>query len=170
MLDEDEARQIGAFGVSLDPARFQFFAEAAEGGVFADEARTATRLVDDACIFLNRPGFAGGEGCALHLGALDDGERPMDWKPAVCWQVPFRIEELGPGRRRLRRWAKSDWGPASTAWCCTDRVHERRGLASAFVGTESVAVSLGEELEALTGPEVAVEIQRRVQTAPEIDR
>ncbi len=29
-----------------------------------------TRLVDDACIFLNRPGFAAGAGCALHTAAL----------------------------------------------------------------------------------------------------
>ena len=29
-----------------------------------------TRLVDDACIFLNRPGFAAGPGCALHLHAM----------------------------------------------------------------------------------------------------
>ena len=30
-----------------------------------------TRLVDGACIFLNRPGFEGGIGCALHSAALE---------------------------------------------------------------------------------------------------
>ncbi len=169
MLDDDEARSVGALGAVLDPARFQFHVEAATGGVFVDEARSATRLVDGACIFLNRPGFAGGEGCALHLGALDDNERPIDWKPSVCWQVPFRVEKIGLGRRRLRRWTKSDWGSAPTAWCCTDRVHEEDGMASAFVGDESVAVSLGEELAALTGPEVAVEILRRCEDEPTDD-
>ena len=53
-----------------------------------------------ACIFLNRPGFEGGAGCALHIAALEAGERPMDWKPSVCWQVPIRLEhstdEIGP--------------------------------------------------------------------------
>ncbi len=161
ILDEDEARTTAAYGAVLDPARFQFHAEAADGGIFTDDDRTATRVVDGACIFLNRPGFSGGEGCALHLGAVDDGESPMDWKPAVCWQVPFRVEELGPGRRRLRRWTKPDWGDAPTAWCCTDRVHDDAALASAYVGTESVAVSLSDELAAVTGPEVAVEIGRR---------
>ena len=56
------------------------------------EPTTITRLVDDACIFLNRPGFAGGVGCSLHLAALEAGERPLDWKPDVCWQLPLRLE------------------------------------------------------------------------------
>ena len=37
-----------------------------------------TRLVDDACIFLNRPGFAGGAGCAFHIAALEPRRRPHD--------------------------------------------------------------------------------------------
>ena len=36
-----------------------------------------TRLVDDACIFLNRPGFAAGPGCALHLLAMSTGHAPQ---------------------------------------------------------------------------------------------
>ena len=34
----------------------------------------ATRIVTGACIFLNRPGFPGGPGCALHRAALERGE------------------------------------------------------------------------------------------------
>ena len=49
-----------------------------------------TRVVDGACIFLNRTGFAGGAGCALHLAAFDAGESPIDFKPSVCWQLPIR--------------------------------------------------------------------------------
>lgn len=161
MLDEDESRQIGALGITLDPERFQFHAEAAEGGVFADGRRSATRIVDGACIFLNRPGFGGGEGCALHLAALDDGERPMDWKPAVCWQVPFRVEDLADGQRRLRRWQISDWGSEPTAWCCTDQKHGDPDLPSAYRGADRVSERLADELAALVGPEVAVEIRRR---------
>ncbi len=51
-----------------------------------------TRVVDGACIFLNRPGFAGGAGCALHLEALRSGESPVDWKPSVCWQLPIKVD------------------------------------------------------------------------------
>ena len=54
------------------------------------EGDTVSRLVDGACIFLNRPGFHSGPGCALHLAALNRGERPLDWKPEVCWQLPLR--------------------------------------------------------------------------------
>ena len=54
--------------------------------------RTHTRVVDGACIFLNRPGFAGGEGCALHIAALACDESPTEWKPSVCWQLPLRVD------------------------------------------------------------------------------
>ena len=83
-------------------------------------ARTR-KVVDGACIFLNRPGFAGGAGCALHLAALDAGESPIDWKPSVCWQLPIKVDwepradgsevghraplDAGPtGAPRARRW------------------------------------------------------------------
>ncbi|HET7721989.1 MAG TPA: hypothetical protein VFK43_18605, partial [Acidimicrobiales bacterium] len=45
---EDEAMTISALAATLDPDRFQHHAEAA-GGVFSDETRTATRVVDGAC-------------------------------------------------------------------------------------------------------------------------
>src|SRR5512133_677401 len=49
-----------------------------------------TRLVDDACVFLNRPGFPAGAGCALHLHAMRAGQHHSDVKPDVCWQLPLR--------------------------------------------------------------------------------
>ena len=59
------------------------------GGPIKVEGRDARDpLVDGACIFLNRPGFPGGAGCGLHRAALEAGERPLDWKPDVCWQLP----------------------------------------------------------------------------------
>lgn len=67
--DEDEARFISAMAAMLQPERFQHHAEAATGGIFADGRRLETRVVDGACIFLNRPDFDGGPGCALHLAA-----------------------------------------------------------------------------------------------------
>jgi hypothetical protein len=158
---DDEARTVATLASMLDPARFQFHAEALEGGVFSDATATNTRVVDGACVFLNRPGFAGGEGCALHLGALDDGEAPMDWKPSVCWQLPLRVdwEDLGGGRERatLRRWSRADWGPEGETmhWCCTEG--ER-----AYVGDEAVVDSLAAEIEGVVGTEVYVELRRRL--------
>src|ERR1700722_15595438 len=92
LSDADEARLIPALAATLAPARFEHHAEAAEGGIFSDDSRTNTRIVDGACVFLNRPGFAGGEGCALHLAAIDSGESPIDWKPSVCWQLPIKVD------------------------------------------------------------------------------
>jgi len=157
---DDEARRVASLAATLDPNRFQFHAEAAALGVFRDDG-TGTRLIDDACIFLNRPGFAGGEGCALHLGAVADGESPIDWKPSVCWQLPIRVDwtpgEDGVEVATVRRWARPDWGDDGDpmAWCCTEG--ER-----AYVGAQPVVESLGEELEAIVGAPVYVELRRRL--------
>src|SRR3984957_15229882 len=61
--DEDEARMISALAATLPPERFEFRTAAGGGGIFKDESRLHTRVVEGACIFLNRPGFAGGAGC-----------------------------------------------------------------------------------------------------------
>ena len=175
LLDDDEARRIGALGLSLDPARFQHADHAATHGVFADDDRRATAVVDGACVFLNRPGFDGGVGCALHLAAVADGDSPIDWKPSVCWQLPLRVETGSDGSRRLRRWRRTDWiatetdpslaeleARAAVAWSCTD---DRRPV-DAYDGPEPVAVSLAAELDALLGPEVVVEIRRQLDAPP----
>jgi hypothetical protein len=157
----DEARRIDALAATLEPSRFEYHAAAADGGVFADDTRLATRVVDGACIFLNRPGFAGGEGCALHLGALDSDESPIDYKPSVCWQLPIRVEweqgESGTEVATVRGWTRRDWGEEGTtmAWCCTEG--ER-----AYVGDRPVVESMAEELEAIVGPRVYVELRRRL--------
>jgi hypothetical protein len=155
LFDEEEAMLISALAPTIDPSRWQFAETAAEFGIFRDDKRNHTALVDGACIFLNRVGFEGGAGCALHLQAEADGERPMDWKPAVCWQLPLRAEGAGGDVATLRRWTRADWGTDATmAWCCTEE-------AAAFVGDKPVAESLAGELEALVGPEVAVMITQR---------
>ncbi len=159
--DVDEARGISAMAAMLSPERFEHHAEARDGGIFEDEDRMHTRLVDGACIFLNRPGFAGGAGCALHIAAVDAGESPMDWKPSVCWQLPIKVDwqlqDDGSEVATLRRWTRSDWGAEgkTMAWCCTE---ER----AAHVGEQPVIESLAAELEALVGSEVYVELRRRL--------
>ncbi len=161
LCDDDEARRVEAMAAMIPEERFQHHAEAAAHGIHADASRTNTRVVDGACIFLNRPGFAGGEGCALHLAALDDGESSIDWRPSVCWQLPVRVEwasvDDGTETATVRRWSRADWGPEgeTMAWCCTEG--ER-----AYVGERPVIESLAEELEALAGTEVYVELRRRL--------
>jgi hypothetical protein len=160
-LDGDDAPTIAALAATLEPDRFQHHADAVVGGVFRDERRDATRVVDGACIFLNRPGFAGGAGCALHLGAVDAGESPIDWKPSVCWQLPIKVDWQPDGDDRevatVRGWTRADWGEDGEpmAWCCTEGDR-------AYVGDRPVVESLGAELEAIVGTEVYVELRRRL--------
>jgi hypothetical protein len=179
--DGDEVRNIAALALYLKPQRFQFHAEARAGGVLtagttggtattADShnraaSPTATRVVDGACIFLNRPGFAGGAGCALHLAALDAGESPIDWKPSVCWQLPIHVDWQdhadGTETATVRRWTRADWGETgeSMAWCCT----QDRAPTDAYVGDRPVVESLAEELRAIVGEPVFVQLTRRLR-------
>jgi hypothetical protein len=138
-------------------------------GFYGDSERTHTRVVDGACIFLNRPGFAGGAGCALHIAALAAGDSPTEWKPSVCWQLPLRVDWAlvddndpdGPETATVRRWSRTDWGHHGTtmAWCCT----ERSDGGEAFSGDQPVVDSLADELAEVAGHEVYVELRRTLR-------
>ena len=159
--DADEARMISALAATLAPALFEQHAEAQAGGIFRDGDRTHTRVVDGACIFLNRPGFAGGAGCALHLAARAAGESPIEWKPSVCWQLPVKVDWApGPDDTEVatvRRWTRRDWGAEgeTMAWCCTEG-------PLAYVGDRPWSTRCRPELEAMVGTEVYVELRRRM--------
>ena len=159
---EDEARLISAMAAMVPTARFQHQQDAQDGGVFSDDTRTNTRVVDGACIFLNRPGFEGGAGCALHLAAIDAGDSPIEWKPSVCWQLPIKVDWAdGPDGTEVatvRRWSRADWGEIgeTMAWCCTE------GDRS-YVGTEPVVDSMRDALTDVVGETVYVELRRRLR-------
>lgn len=109
-----------------------------------------TRLVDEACVFLNRSDFPGGAGCALHRAALEAGERPLDWKPDVCWQLPLRksdeTDQNGHVTSTVREWKRRDWGPggAEFHWWCTES-------PDAFVGHRPVYETMADELREMVG-------------------
>jgi hypothetical protein len=161
LTDIDEAMTISALAATLDDDLFEHRGAVDEDDVFSDSTRTNTKVVDGACIFLNRPGFDGGEGCALHLAAQRSGESPVAWKPSVCWQLPIKVDwqELPGGHEiaSVRGWARRDWGDDgdSMYWCCTEG-------PEAYVGDRPVVESLGEELAAVVGTEVYVELRRRL--------
>ncbi len=165
MGDVDEARMIAALAATLSADLFQHRPEADAGGIFSDDTRTNTRVVDGACIFLNHPGFSGGAGCALHLAALEAGELPLDWKPSVCWQLPIKVDweqvEDGTEVATVRRWSRRDWGPEgeTMAWCCTEG-------QLAYRGDRPVIESLGAELEEIVGGQVFAELRRRLMPGP----
>ena len=150
LVDEGDEADVVAAASRLSADQWQHRAKGRRGGLLeTDEAGArVTRQVDGACIFLNRPGFARGPGCALHVGALDAGERPLDWKPDVCWQLPLRREDEVQGDRvisTVRQWDRSHWGAggAEFAWWCTD-------APDAFGGAVPVYVGLRDELVELT--------------------
>ncbi len=159
-IDDDDVQTVVRAFVRVKPEHMQFHAKAVKKGFLrsgepdADGSPTAaTRLVDDACIFLNRPGFAGGTGCALHIAALEAGERPLDWKPNVCWQVPIRLEhetdDHGHVVSRLREWKRRDWGEggAEFHWWCTE-------APEAFSGNEPVYRASRDEIVELVGEQI----------------
>ncbi|MGB1506144.1 MAG: hypothetical protein ACPHJY_05125 [Acidimicrobiales bacterium] len=128
-VDGEDRAAIEAQVARLEPGEWELAERAEEmGGPIHqnDEGEWVTHTIDDACIFLNRPGFEYGAGCALHQAALRRGERPLDWKPDVCWQVPIRFDEHtddnGHTTYILREWKRRDWGEGGLefAWWCTD--------------------------------------------------
>ena len=162
MADVDEAMTLAATVAALDPAIWQHHSAVDEHEVFSDATFTNTKVVDGACIFLNRPGFAGGEGCALHLAAVAAGESPIDWKPSVCWQLPIKVDyEMQPDgieHAVVRGWQRRDWGDegATMHWCCTEG-------PEAYVGDEPVVHSLRDEIAAVVGNAVYVQLRDRLQ-------
>jgi hypothetical protein len=161
LIDADESRLISALGATLDPDLFERCAEAADDGVFSDASLSHTRVIDGACIFFNRPGFAGGAGCALHLSAVADGDSPVDWKPTVCWQLPLKVDR-SEGVPTVRGWRRADWGPGgeTMAWCCSDPAE----APEAFTSPAPVYVSMADELRALAGDDAYSELARRLSS------
>ncbi len=112
------------------------------------DGTVATRVVDGGCIFLNRPGFATGPGCAFHFASHQSGSSHVDWKPNVCWQLPLRREREGD-THVIRAWSTTDFGRDGSAlrWWCTEPEAE----PSAFINTTPVWESLATELRAMLG-------------------
>jgi uncharacterized flavoprotein (TIGR03862 family) len=162
----DEAMTLSAMAAMIPEHLFQHKQLADRDGIFSDETRTNTKVTDGACIFLNRPGFEGGAGCALHLAAVEAQEPPMDWKPSVCWQLPIKVDweltandEQGAGIAEVatvRGWQRKDWGEdgATMAWCCTEG-------PEAYVGEVPVIESLGAEIAEIVGETVWVELRKK---------
>ena len=161
LADPEEAMTISALAATLDADLFQHHQAIDANDVFSDETRTSTKVVDDACIFLNRRGFGGGEGCALHLAALRAEESPTVWKPSVCGQLPIKIDWQavadGTEIATVRGWERRDWGDDGDTmhWCCTEG-------PEAYVGESAVVDSLADELIAVVGEPVYVELRRRL--------
>ncbi|NEE00357.1 DUF3109 family protein [Phytoactinopolyspora halotolerans] len=163
--DQDDERRVREFASLLDEETWQLRAEGLRHGVVEtdEDDERKTRVVDGACIFHNRPGFAGGSGCALHKYALAQGMHPLETKPDVCWQLPirraYREVERADGSTYLEititEYQQRDWGSGGhdMDWYCTS-------AASAHVGVEPVYRSNEAELRELIGDAAYDELAR----------
>jgi hypothetical protein len=154
--DEEDATRVSDAAGTLTDAEWQFRSRGRrKTGVLRRDSHgvITTRLVEGACIFLNRPGHPRGAGCALHSAAIDRGVPPLAIKPDVCWQLPLRREdavaENGHVTSTLGEWGRRHWGHGGMefSWWCTE-------APEAFVGRDPVYRSLRDEIIAMTGQDV----------------
>ncbi|MDQ1395155.1 MAG: hypothetical protein QOG64_414 [Acidimicrobiaceae bacterium] len=149
--DEEDAERIRKIAATMTAEDWQFKAKGRTGVTKVDkDGDTVTRMVDGACIFLNRVGFPAGPGCSLHQVAVKRGERPLDLKPNVCWQLPLRREdevaEGGHVTSTLCQWDRRHWGDGGFEfhWWCTES-------PEAFVSAVPVYRHMRNELVELVG-------------------
>lgn len=162
--DADDEKRVRKAVRQLTAQQWQYKSEARKGGwveledaetvAEGDEPGRKTRVVDGACIFLNRPGFPAGEGCALHLLALEQGRSFVQTKPDVCWQLPLRRQFRTVTRGdhttytevTLGEYVREGWGPGGhdLDWYCTSNTE-------AHIGTRPVYESNRDELVELMG-------------------
>jgi len=152
--DDDDVRRVERAAKTLTAEQWQFHSRGQRGVTKSNkDGDVVTRLVKDACIFLNRPGFHRGPGCALHVAAMDRGESYIDLKPDVCWQLPLRRDDevLDDGhiRTSITQWERRNWGKGGEEfhWWCTE-------APEAFTGRDRVVDSMSDELVAMVGKKV----------------
>lgn len=175
LSDDDDRDRLKDAVKMLTPADWQLMNEAttSNGKVskkgyleldeLEDEPALRTRRFDGACVFLNRPGFAGGVGCALHSMALRRGLEPHTVKPDVCWQLPIRRTQDWVDRPDgvqilktvVTEYDRRGWGPGGLDldWYCS-------GSPDAHVGAEPVWKSYAPELKELLGEPAYEELAR----------
>ncbi|MDO5498161.1 MAG: hypothetical protein Q4F67_00600 [Propionibacteriaceae bacterium] len=160
---EDEQRVARAVR-RLTPETWEYAAEGAAHGWAelepaehlepGEQPDRKTRVVDGACIFHNRPGFAGGYGCALHALAQREGRPIVETKPDVCWQLPirrqYRTVDRGDETSYLEvtigEYVRAGWGAGGhdLDWYCTSN-------SDAHTALEPVYRSNAAELSELMG-------------------
>jgi hypothetical protein len=161
--DRADEQRVRRAANELSPETWQLHREGRRGIASIDDGNRRTRTVDGACIFLNRPGFAGGQGCALHAHALRTGQHPLETKPDVCWQLPVRrtfehvtrpddteVLVVTIGEYDRRGWGS---GGHDLHWWCT-------GSAEAHVAAEPMFRTYAAELTALMGAAAYAELAR----------
>ena len=161
-----DLERVRTYADRLGPDEWQLHDEGRSpaGWTEPEDDDDKTRVVEGACIFLNRPGFPAGAGCALHQHAVAEGLDPHLTKPDVCWQLPvrrtFRDVELTDGTSYLEvtigEYDRRGWGPGGhdLDWYCS-------GNPQAHVGAQPVYLANRAELVELMGEAGYAELARR---------
>lgn len=180
--DADDEKRVARAVRQLPAALWQYKRDAWIGGWVepegpetvreGEEPARKTRVVDGACIFLNRPGFSGGQGCALHRLAETQGRPFLETKPDVCWQLPIRRQFREVTRAddttytevTIGEYGRDAWGPGGhdLDWYCSANTE-------AHLGRRPVYEANADELVALIGGAayaVLVEMCREFEARP----
>nr|WP_156611064.1 hypothetical protein [Auraticoccus cholistanensis] len=163
--DDDEAR-VGRHVARLTPELWQHHGS---DWVEEEDGERKTAVADGACVFLNRPGFPAGAGCALHLLSLRTGTPVTETKPDVCWQLPIRRRYRTVQRNddteylevTIDEYVREGWGAGGhdLDWYCTSNTE-------AHVAPDPLYRTAAVELTALMGPAaygVLVELCERAE-------
>jgi hypothetical protein len=153
--EKADEKRVEKFARQLTDDEWQYRKQGMKSGISeVEDGKRRTRRLNGACIFLNRPGFAAGQGCALHLHALNVGLHPLETKPDVCWQLPVRRTydwEKRPDDTKvlvttIGEYDRRGWGTGGhdLKWWCT-------GATEAHVSPEPLYVTYGPELTELMG-------------------
>jgi hypothetical protein len=174
--DEADEKRVAKAAKRLSARQWQYRSAAKNEGwvelegpetvTEGEEPARKTKIVDGACIFLNRPGFAAGTGCALHLLALDEGRPVTETKPDVCWQLPIRrqfrtvtrSDQTSYTEVSIGEYGRDGWGPGGhdLDWYCS-------GNTEAHVALEPVYVTNAPELTELMGEAGYAELARHCE-------
>ena len=137
--DKADEKRVLAHAKQLRPEEWQFHGTKKLTEKDEEGARK-TRVVDGGCVFLNRPGFPAGAGCALHGYAERIGVHFLETKPDVCWQLPIRRTFERVTRHddtevlvvTIGEYDRRGWGPGGhdLEWYCS-------GATEAHVGARA---------------------------------
>jgi hypothetical protein len=152
--DKADEKRVRGWVKKLTDDDWQYRAEGNRAGWIEkdEDGERKTRVVDGACIFHNRPGFAGGTGCALHKYALRIGIHPLETKPDVCWQLPirrlYRDVELPDGTSytevTITEYDRRGWGPGGHDfdWYCTGNTEAHGARDPVYVSNRPELIEL----------------------------
>jgi hypothetical protein len=151
--EKADEKRVRRFAEKLSPQEWQFRKQGLKDGISeVEDGNRRTRRYKGACIFLNRPGFEAGIGCALHLHALNQGMEPLETKPDVCWQLPIRRTYDRITRNddtkvlitTITEYDRRGWGSGGHdfPWWCTSSTDAHVAADRLYVGYRAELVEL----------------------------